>query len=303
MRIVFFGIYEIGVHALTELCRRLGCVVAVVTKPDSPTEPQIVARAAAGWGLPVLQPESPRQPLFLQQLREYQPDLIVVAGYHKVIPSSILDIPPFGTINLHGSLLPKYRGPSTWKWAIIHEEPFTGVTVHFMTPELDAGDILAQRPIAIDEADTGGTLFRRICQAGAPLLCDTVKALEDGRITRQTQDESAATYFADLTDEKTRICWSDGAHRIRSLVRALNPRPGAWTGPQDHRLRIWAVEATDASRDVRPGQVAVCNTEVLRVATSTQDLLIREVGDDRMPPAPWHEWSGRFDFHNGDCLG
>ena len=174
MRVVFFGIYDIGEAALAELLRRGTRPAAVVTKPAGGGQRQRVAVMAEAVGIPWLEPETPRDPAFVERLAALAPELITVAGYHKIIPKSVLDLPGHGTLNLHGSLLPRYRGPCTWKWAIMNGEESTGVTVHVITPELDNGDLLGQRAIPIRADHTGATLFAEISRVGAELLADTV---------------------------------------------------------------------------------------------------------------------------------
>lgn len=302
MQIVFFGIYEIGVSALSTILESKKKVVAVVTKPNTASEIQPVAQWAATRGLLVMQPYSPRDDGFVAQIRDLQPDLIVVAGYHKRIPKSVLDIPQRGTINLHGSLLPKYRGPSTWKWAIINGESHTGVTVHVMTPELDNGDILAQQRIDIAPEDTGGSLFAKICETGAGLLDRTLDAMGLGTIVLEPQDESQGTYYGNLTEENTHITWTNDGQRIRDLVRGLNPRPGAWTSFGEQRLRVWNVITSNTASLGPPGEIVGCSDEELLVAAENEVLHITEMSPDGMPPMKWQQARQYVEMNVGDCL-
>src|SRR5262245_23654959 len=144
MKVVFFGIYRLGVEALAELVKRGIDIAAVVTKAGTPTDPQPVAEAARQYQLPCLLVQSPRDSRFLEAITELAPELIVVAGYHRILPKALLDIPRRGAVNLHPSLLPQYRGPCPWKWTIVNGETITGATVHVVSEKVDAGDILAQ---------------------------------------------------------------------------------------------------------------------------------------------------------------
>ncbi len=238
MRILFFGIYKIGRDSLVALCNNGWHPVAVVTKPDI-DEGQPVAIAAEALGLRVLKPRSPKEPDFEKVVTELRPDLCLVAGYHKIIPATILKIPKHGTLNLHGSLLPAYRGPCTWKWAIVNGEKETGVTVHYMEPTLDSGDIVSQAVVPIRVDDTGGSLFSRLSSVGAGLLTNVVGDLVAGKVVRIPQDESLATYYGYPTEADCRICWSDPTRRILDQVRGFNPSPGAWSSCRGKRIRIW----------------------------------------------------------------
>ena len=300
MRIVFFGIYQIGVNALASLIQQGFDIIAVVTKPDTEIEQQAVATWAIRNDLPVLQPLSPKGPEFLAQIQSLQPDLIAVAGYHKIIPKAILDIPSWGTINLHDSLLPRYRGPNSWKWVIINGETRTGVTVHMMTPRLDNGDILAQRTIPISGEDTGGSLFEKVSIVGAELLVDTVEKIEAGIAEKTPQDESEASYYGYPTDRDTCINWEKDAKDIRNLIRGLNPRPGAWSLFKDHRLRIWSAAVSIECSSQRPGTVIELNKDYVKAATSTHDLLIDEMSVDAEPHSRLEHLIKQVDMNCGD---
>lgn len=278
MRILFFGIYGVGVCALDRLLDAGFDVVAVVTKPDAPDEGQPVAELARQRGVPVWQPTSPREPRFLLEIEQTRPDLLVVSGYHRIIPARILELPSIAAINVHGSLLPRYRGPNPWKWAVIQGETQTGVTVHVMTPELDRGEILAQKVVDIDDEDTGGNVFEKTSAAGAILLVNTIQRMREGTIQPRPQDESVASYHGYPTDVDTRIDWAGDARRIRNLVRGLSPRPGAWTGFGDRRIFIWKVDPTETESVEPPGTVVARSPDGLRVATGTVDVIIREAG-------------------------
>lgn len=277
MRVILFGIHQIGLCAMTEMVEHGMNVVAVVTKPSTELEQQPVAVQAARAHLPVLQPVSPRTPGFIQELRGLKPDLIAVAGYHRVIPKEILDIPSWGTINLHDSLLPMYRGPNSWRWVLINGETQTGVTVHIMTPELDNGDILGQEVIPIDDDDNEGVLFGKISQVGSQLLTRTVAKIMAGTVERRAQDESLATYYGYPAEHIRRIDWRCDAQRIRNLIRGSSPRPGAWTLYGDHRLTIAKATISHDTAYHEAGMICDCSSSHITVATSTLSLFLQQV--------------------------
>ena len=276
-RILFFGIYNFGLFSLDSLIRHGFNIVGVVTKPAGPGETQVVAEFARLNKLPLLAPETPRYHKFDRQIRRLQPELIVVAGYHKKIPPDILGIPPLGVINLHAGLLPAYRGPCTWKWALINGDSLTGVTVHDMTPELDKGDIIAQRSFAIADDDTAGSLFDKFCIHGAELLRETLEQWAAGSISRVAQDESLASYFSYPTDEDACITWYAEAQKIRNLIRGLNPSPGAWTQYLGTRLIIGSAEVQKVSGSGDPGRIIDWDNTGIVVGTATDDLVIGQL--------------------------
>jgi methionyl-tRNA formyltransferase len=273
-RILLFGIYEIGFRSLEAMLARNQNVVGVVTKPDGLLDAQPITRLARESGRPVLAPGSPRDPGFLRQLRLLRPDLIAVAGYHKILPSSLLRLPPSGVVNVHGSLLPRYRGPSPWKWAILNGETRSGATVQRMSEELDRGDILSQRELSIDPQDTGETLFFRISALAGPLLADTIEDLVAGKIVPRRQDEQRASYQGYPGDEDARICWEWNAERIRNLVRALCPRPGAWTQYGRKRVRIRKAALAGGPMGQVPGLILGRSDDSLIVSTGQGNLSV-----------------------------
>jgi len=300
MRIVFFGIYKIGVDSLHSMLRCDLDLVAVVTKPSTVTDNQPVAQCAVENGLFLLQPNSPKEEKFNNIIKDLRPDLIVVAGYHKIIPTTILNIPTWGTINLHGSLLPKYRGPCTWKWTIINGETFTGVSVHIMTPQLDNGDLLGQRVIQISDTDTGGSLFEKISVVGAELLTDTIKEIEAGVVEMKPQDENIASYFGYPTEQDAKINWGNDAICIRNLIRGLNPRPGAWTLFNGSTLRIWQATIIIDESSSSPGTIIQCSKDKLVVATATNDLVIDKMSVDEALPTQAHNVVNQMGINCGD---
>lgn len=281
LRILFFGIYDIGVCSLSALFEGGYNVIGVVTKPSSEYDSQPVAALAREHKLTLFEPVTPRQSQLITAVSKLQPDLIVVCGYHKRIPKSLLDIPKLGAINLHDSLLPKYRGPNGTKWAIVNGERVTGPTVHFMTENFDSGPILAQSKVTISADDTGHTLFKKISTAGASLVLQTVRSIQDGTATSHPQNEEFASYFSYPTQEDTRIDWSRSAKDLLNLIRAFNPRPGAWCVLNDVKIRVHKASLSHLSESVEPGKIIDCAKDSLTLSTSSDPLCIqRAIYDD-----------------------
>jgi methionyl-tRNA formyltransferase len=276
-RILFFGIYDFGSASLENLASRDFNIIGVVTKPEQEGGKQAVLAWARQNQIPYIAPASPGSNEFIKAVQNLRPDLIVVAGYHKLIPKAVLDIPNLGTFNLHASLLPAYRGPCPWKWVIINGETHTGLTVHEMTPQFDKGDILNQRSLVISDDDTGSTLFSKCCVYGAELLGETLEQLKHSPIELHSQNDTIASYFSYPTEEDACISWHNDARTIRNLVRGLNPSPGAWTSYQGHRLVIDTVEIMAGRLSGEPGQIIELDDQKIVVGTLTENLVIRQM--------------------------
>jgi methionyl-tRNA formyltransferase len=276
-RILFFGIYDFGSASLENLVSRGFNIIGVVTKPEQEGGKQAVVALARQNQIPHMAPTSPGSSEFIKAVQNLRPNLIVVAGYHKIIPKVVLDIPNLGAFNLHASLLPAYRGPCPWKWAIINGETHTGLTVHETTPQLDKGDILNQRSLVISDDDTGRTLFSKCCIKGAELLVETLEQLKHSPIERHRQNETIASYFSYPTEEDACISWHNDARTIRNLVRGLNPSPGAWTSYQGHRLVIDTAEIIASRGSGEPGRIIEIDDQKIVVGTLTGNLVIRQL--------------------------
>ena len=282
--VLFFGLHQLGVAALTALVAAGYEIAGVVTGPDPAEEVQPVAALAEKLNLPLFRP-SALAPETIADLSALDPRLIAVAGYHQIIPEALLDLPPLGAINLHGSLLPRYRGPTPWKWAILRGEHEIGATAHVMTSGIDRGDILGQVAVPIADDDTGETLFRKIAAAGAPLLADVVGQVMAGTARPRAQDEAMASYFAALSDEDCRIDWTRDAVAIRNLIRGLNLRPGAWTLVAGRRWRVMAATLSMQASAADPGTLLETTPRGWRVATRTHDLWLEDLHPDE-PTGP-----------------
>jgi methionyl-tRNA formyltransferase len=243
-------------------------VAAVVTNPDRPAgrgydlSAPPVKLAAVELGIEVVQPKSARDPEFEAWLREVDPDVCAVVAYGKILPKAVLDIPRWGFVNLHFSLLPKYRGAAPVQRAVMEGDDVTGVAIMVLTEGMDEGPVLSMTEVAIDPEETAGELGDRLARIGGPLLADTLENYVAGRLEPQEQDHSAATYAPKITSDEARIDWERTAKEIVSLVRGLNPAPGAWTTWGDVRLKVHQASVTSGSGT--PG--AVLDPQILVVA-------------------------------------
>ena len=283
MRIVFMGTPEFAVPSLNALLQSADRVVGVVSQPDRPKGRghQLVAPPvkvmAERAGVPVLQPLKIRTPEFLQALSAWQPDLIAVAAYGRILHTPILQLPPKGCVNVHGSLLPKYRGAAPVQWAVINGEVKTGITTMLMDEGMDTGAMLLQEEVEISPDDTAGTLAPRLAELGGRLLVDTITQLKAGTLTPKKQDNGLATLAPLLKKEDGLIDWTMKATALADRVRGLSPWPGAYTFLGDERWNIWkAVSHADTMTD-EPGTIVTVNKQAIVVATGDGLLDIREI--------------------------
>ncbi len=286
LRIVFMGTAELARASLEVLTRQPAfCVAAVVTQPDRPKgrdlhpAPSPVKEAALRGQLPVLQPERARDEKFIEELRRLQPDLIVVAAYGQILPQAILDLPRFGCVNVHASLLPKYRGAAPIQWAILDGEAETGVTIMKMDAGLDTGAMLARQTTPIRAEDNSQTLHDRLAQLGAALLPPTIQELVAGKITPQPQPAEGMSYARKLAREDGRLDWPQAARVLWNRIRAFTPWPGAFTylpgQPQPTLLKIWEAEIVEESGT--PGQILQAGKSGITVACGENALRILQL--------------------------
>lgn len=258
LRIIFMGTPELAATSLGALLRESAFqIVAVVTQPDRPKgrdlklQPSPVKQLAQGAGIPVLQPVKAREERFLAELRALQPDLIAVAAFGQILPPAILDLPRLGCLNVHTSLLPRYRGASPIQAAILNGDPETGVTIMKMDVGLDTGAILTQRSTPITDDDNAATLHDRLAKLGAELLVQTITDYASGKIQPRPQQHERATHVAKIKKEDGRIDWSQPARAIWNRIRAFTPWPGAFTflpaETQPLLLKIWQAEVVSQS--------------------------------------------------------
>ena len=260
MRILFMGTPEFAVGTLEALIHSRHEVVAVVTQPDRPkgrgnaVKFPPVKEAALAHGIPVLQPLKVREPEVVEQLRAFAPDLIAVAAFGQLLPKAILEMPRYGCVNVHASLLPKYRGAAPIQWAVINGEAESGVTTMMMSRGLDKGDMLKKSVVRLDPKETGDSLHDKLAALGGPLLLETIDELEQGTIVRVPQDDAQSSYAPMLTKELGRIDWSKPADELERLVRGLNSWPSAYTRLHGKTLKIWDADVVSASGG-EPGKV------------------------------------------------
>jgi methionyl-tRNA formyltransferase len=281
LRIVFFGTPEFAVPSLRALLAGTDSVVGVVCQPDKPAGRgqrlviPPVKEAALEAGLPVLQPEKPRTSEFVDALRLWTPDLIVVVAYGRILPKTVLELPPRGCINVHGSLLPKYRGAAPIQWAILRGEVVTGITIMQVNEQMDAGDILLQRETRIAEDETYGELQARLADLGAQALMDAIAQLRAGTLRAQPQRDEDVTLAPMIAKENGRIDWTQPAVVIARMVRAFNPWPSAFTSLDAKLLKIHRAHVGRAVAAL-PGSVVRAQGE-LTVATGEGALTLDEV--------------------------
>jgi len=260
MRVIFLGTGRLGLPTLEALARSDEHeLLAVITQPDRPAgrglklRPSPVKELAESLRLPVLQPERVNEEV--QRIRALKPDVLVVAAYGQILSKELLEVPKLGSINLHASLLPKYRGAAPIQWALIRGEAKTGITTFLMDEGLDTGPILLQRELPITDEDTAGMLEEKLAEMGAPLMLETLEGLGRGTLTPKPQDDSQATRAPKIKKEMGRLDWGKSARELFNLVRALNPAPGAYTFYKSKRLKVHRSRVVEPEREREPGEV------------------------------------------------
>jgi methionyl-tRNA formyltransferase len=292
MRTVFMGNPEFSIPTLKALQHSNHDLVAVVSNPPKPMgrgqalTSTAVGKFAKDQGFPLIEPRSLRSQELNSQLTALNPDLFVVVAY-KILPKSLIDLPRFGALNVHASLLPKYRGAGPIQWALMNGDTATGVTVFQITPDVDTGDILLQQEIAIGADDTMWTLGMRLCEAGAKLVIEAMDALETGSISGRPQDPALATPAPKITKEMTLINWAWPAKKIHNWVRGLSPFPGMVTTISGKQFRIYKTALLDQDGNA-PGTIVEFQNGSLVIATGDGLLSLLEVqieGKKKMPAA------------------
>jgi methionyl-tRNA formyltransferase len=297
LRLVFAGTPAVAVTALRALLASRHTVEAVVTRPDAPAgrgrrvEPSPVAVAAREAGLEVLTPERPREPWFLDRLREIAPDCCPVTAYGALIPRTALEIPRFGWVNLHFSVLPAWRGAAPVQHAILHGDDITGATTFQLVPELDAGPVYGVLTEPVRPSDTSGDLLGRLASSGAELLVATLDGIEDGTLQAVPQSAEGVSLAPKLAPADARVDWKLPAHLVSRLIRACTPEPGAWTEFDGGRVKLWPVSPAEsgAPGDLAPGELAIGRGAVY-AGTGSEPVRLGDVqppGKRRMPAADW----------------
>lgn len=284
MRVIFMGTPDFAVPSLRVLYQREEVeIVGVITQPDRPKgrkkvlTPPPVKIEAEKLNLPIFQPEKLRAEDVVQKILALKPDLIVTAAYGQILPESILSAPRLGCINVHASLLPKYRGGAPIHHAIINGEKETGVTIMYMVKELDAGDMIVQRSIPITKQDHVGSMHEKLSLLGAELLNEILPSLIRNEVKAVPQNHEEATYAPNIKREDERIDWSRSAMELDCQIRGLHPFPGAYTTWRGKTFKIWWAEPLDIEVNVSPGVVMKVDNEGIVVATGQGALRLVEV--------------------------
>ena len=283
MRLVFMGTPEFALPTLRTLCNSRHEVVCVVTRPDRPKgrgqrpAGSVVKAEALKMNLPVLQPERLKDPKFIQALKDYQADCFVVVGF-RILPPEVFTLPPRGTVNLHSSLLPKYRGAAPIRWAIIQGERETGISVFFIEKEVDTGELILQEKVPIGEDENAGELHNKLSEVGADAVLRAMDLVEKGKVERMPQ-KGVPTPAPMILPEHCRIQWDRSPDQIVNLIRGLSPFPGAFTLMEGKRLKIIKARVVneDSQRYGRPGEIIEILKEGLVVSAKNGKIQIIEI--------------------------
>ena len=281
--ILVFAYHDVGYECLDALIQNDEYILAVITHKDNPEEEiwfRSVAKLARKYDIPVHTPESMNTPDWIERIRSWAPDLILSFYYRNMIHEEILKIPRLGAFNMHGSLLPKYRGRVPINWAILHGEKTTGVTLHHMVKRADAGDIVDQEAVPIGPDDTAQEVFSKCVTAARLVLLRQIDALTAGTAPRRAQDESQATYFGGRRPEDGQIDWTQSAENIYNLIRALTqPYPGAFTQVDGNKLFIWWAKPLKESGGT-PGQVISTDPLIIAAGSGSLEIVNYEWEDE-----------------------
>lgn len=292
MKIVFMGTSDFAIPALQKIIQSDNTLVGIVTKPDRPRgrggqiSPTPVKKIALDYNIPLMETPRIKAPDSILQVQNMKPDLIVVVSFGQIIPADLLFFPPAGTINLHPSLLPHYRGPAPIQRVLMAGEEKTGVTAMYLDEGLDTGDIILQKEVNIPAVCDYGGLEKLLAEAGADLLIETIDLIGSGTVPRKTQDEAEATYAPLITVEDEKIDWSRSAWEITNRVRGLSPSPGAYASFNQTRFKIYQVRVLNTTESGEPGQIKEITSEGLAVYTGQGIVELLEVqrqGKKRMP--------------------
>ena len=292
MRVIFMGTPDFSVGILEEIIKAGHEVVLAVTQPDKPkgrgntVQFPPVKETALTHGIEVYQPTKIRDAECVEYLRKYHADIMIVAAFGQILSKEILDMPKYGCVNVHASLLPKYRGAAPIQWAVINGEEVSGVTTMRMDIGIDTGDMIEKVEVPLDKEETGGSLFDRLAEEGAKLCVHTMAEIEAGRATYTKQDESEATHTSMIKKQFGKIDWTKSAVEIERLVRGLNPWPSAYTSLNGKTLKIWRASVEEADSGAKAGTIVSIAKDEIAVQTGKGILLLQEVqleGKKRMP--------------------
>lgn len=283
MRIIFMGTPDFSVGTFDALIEAGHEIVLAVTQPDKPKgrggkmQYSPVKETALKYEIPVFQPKKVREPDCLKELQKYEADVIVVVAFGQILPEEILTMTPYGCINVHASLLPKYRGAAPIQWAVLNGEKVSGVTTMQMDEGLDTGDMIMKSEVVLDAKETGGSLFDKLSKEGARLCVETLKALENKTAVLEKQGESPTEYARMLDKSMGRIDWSKDAQSVERLVRGLNPWPSAYTMWDGKVMKIWEADVIPENTGKAPGTIAVVNKDSFCVQTGEGQLKVQSL--------------------------
>lgn len=310
LNVLFFGTAEFAVPSLMAVKKSHHNIVAVVTQPDKPSGRgnkvvfSPVKIAALTLELPVLQPKRVRSPKFIERVRLMKPDAIALAAFGQIIPAELLDIPRYGPINVHGSLLPAYRGAAPIQWSIINGDDHTGVATMWMEPTLDTGEVLLSSAVTIEDTDNTLTLTHKLAAVGADLLVTTLDNLADGTAVRRPQDDTLATYAPPIQPNDGVINWHETARQIDCRVRAMYPKPGATATIKDRRVKVWmTVPATGIVDEQAIGTILALTKDmhtVLVAAGNGTAIHLVEVQPENGRRMPADAWARGLRLQPGD---
>lgn len=303
------GTPDFAVPALQALADSRHEVTLAVTQPDKPKgrsgklSMSAVKNCAVSLGIPVFQPAKVKNEEAVERIRREHPDVIVVAAYGQILSEELLNIPGYGCLNIHGSLLPKYRGAAPVQWAVINGEEKSGLTIMQMDKGLDTGDILLQEETALQSEETAGSLYDRLSAMGGPLILKALDLLEEGTLTRKPQSAEGSSYAKMLKKEDGLIDFGRPAAEIGRLVRGLNPWPSAYTYYEGKMLKIWSASAAASSHGAAPGKVIAVTKDEIRIACGDGELILHEIQLEGKKRMQVHDFLLGTHVREGEMLG
>lgn len=283
MRIVFMGTPDFSVPTLEALVKAGHDVVGVVTQPDNPKGRgkavlmTPVKEKAVELSIPVYQPVKARDESFIETLRELRPDVCVVIAFGQILPKAVLDIPKYGCVNIHASLLPKYRGAAPLQWVVLNGEKETGITTMMMDVGMDTGDMLEKAVVPMDDKETYGSIHDKLCVLGGELILSTLKKIEDGTIVRTPQKDEEATYTKKIVKSMGDIDWTMEAAVIERWIRGLNPWPSAYTSWKGKTLKIWDADVVNEEYPGSCGEVIAVEKDSILMKTGKGALALKSL--------------------------
>jgi len=309
INMVFMGTPDLAATVLQALLDAEYSVSAVVTQPDKPKGRgkamacSPVKELAVESGIPVLQPERAKDEAFIEELRAYNPDIIVVAAYGKILPKAILDMPKYGCINVHTSLLPDYKGAAPIQWAILNGEKETGVTIMYMDEGCDTGDIISAETLLIADDETGGSLHDKLAKLGGELLVRTLPSVLDGSCSRTPQEKGVGRYVSIIDKSLGNLNFACPAVELERYIRGLDPWPCAFTKLDGKLLKLWKAYVIDEETEETPGTVLAGDKKALRVATGDGILAVTELQPEGKRRMKTEEYLNGYAVEAGTVLG